>query len=1190
MRRRRILLLFAGFLSALFVATYLILRHTGASRAFVEGALARFIRSDFGLRDADVDPTSGVVRLHGIHIAHPRNEEQQLLAADRIELDVSTNPLGSHMGEVRAVRISRLDLQISLAEGEGWSWTDVVELPTAEGDEPPAELPALQIEDSRLSVRLAADGPSITFTEVELSVLPEAGSSSRRVITGTMHAEAGFDVTVSGSGDPTAPEFQLLVQVDDVDLRPELVQPYGATIERFLAESEFTGKASRLALWLQYPTDAGEPTVGARLRADIEGVDCRPTVMPYPVRNATGTITASSADGGSVRFELESKAVDRSIEARGELTALLDGSPLIDVRVLAKDVPIDDDLRSALFALRESRTVWQALEPQGGRASADLLLHNDEPGRPPKVSMDLDVDGASCSFEGFPTADGSPGVRFPYRIDNLHGLVQLRPGRVTIHDATGQRDGGQLALSGTIGGLGRPGLERVVSLDITGNDLEFSDELRDAVAAVLQGGGRTYDLFAPRGRCDTDVRVRKAAGTNAADVDVTLRPAACSVTYRGFPYELNAVNGIVKLDRRGLSFDLTGAHGEAKISVGGRYLLAGDEAGLQSDLWVRGEQVQLDADLLEPLSALGPDIAKVWQTLEPRGLVDCQVGLWRQTKSDTFEHDLRVDFDESSVRIPGFGLRLNKLSGPLFIHGSGPQHRLAINYLHGEVANGDDAEPSRVVMKGTAALGLGDGDDTWDLTTVVRGVPLDRSLAERLQSASLLDLATWDMLQPAGTVDLVNRTIRDSDDETAAQTTRVVLRGVRSQASFLPYEATNLHGEVIVRDGAGSFAEILGALGDTQIALSAGSFGLANGRSFFETTLSADDLTVDANFAKLLTGPMRETFLARNLDGSVRLEDLTMRYEFPGEDAGGSDDFELSFSGRLHTKALSMQLVAPIRDINGAWDISRGRVTPAGGEVRCSTRNVSFDAVGHRCSGFDADVLVSPTEVAFRELTLGLHGGRVEGSANDGEALVYDLERNVLRSRLSWRGIRLSDLLQAANQPSTTTRGTVAGSLELEHDVGRGAVATTASGRVKITNGRLGEVPMFTAIYSYLAPKNRPQFDGVSLDFDLRDRLVQIRNLVVSSPLVQVTGGGTVNFDGYLDVDLEFPDLFASAADWLILPRVLNVLTSQVVRFHVFGWLRAPQARPRWLFENQAQPQPIAPIPLPTRRRPTLDF
>ena len=73
MTKKRILLLYFGFVLTLLVGTWAILGKTGVSRTFVENLLAKVIRRDrFSLRDAAVDLGDAVEALgriaqHSLH-------------------------------------------------------------------------------------------------------------------------------------------------------------------------------------------------------------------------------------------------------------------------------------------------------------------------------------------------------------------------------------------------------------------------------------------------------------------------------------------------------------------------------------------------------------------------------------------------------------------------------------------------------------------------------------------------------------------------------------------------------------------------------------------------------------------------------------------------------------------------------------------------------------------------------------------------------------------------------------------------------------------------------------------------------------------------------------------------------------------------------------------------------------------
>src|SRR5690606_5931565 len=124
----------------------------------------------------------------------------------------------------------------------------------------------------------------------------------------------------------------------------------------------------------------------------------------------------------------------------------------------------------------------------------------------------------------------------------------------------------------------------------------------------------------------------------------------------------------------------------------------------------------------------------------------------------------------------------------------------------------------------------------------------------------------------------------------------------------------------------------------------------------------------------------------------------------------------------------------------------------------------------------------------------------------------------------------------------------------------------------------LGTVPIFTAIYRHLQPQRRPRFDGARMKVTVRDRRVAIEDLTVTSSLATVTGEGTITMGGYIDMRLDFPDLFGDDANVFVIPQVLKALTS-VVQFQIHGYLRSPRARPLWLWDSKPPREELGPIP-----------
>jgi hypothetical protein len=419
---------------------------------------------------------------------------------------------------------------------------------------------------------------------------------------------------------------------------------------------------------------------------------------------------------------------------------------------------------------------------------------------------------------------------------------------------------------------------------------------------------------------------------------------------------------------------------------------------------------------------------------------------------------------------------------------------------------------------------------------------------------------------------------------------RVHLRDVGSAARFLPGEATDLRGEIRVENGVVTLHGVQGRIDGAEVQLLQGDVRHHDGATHVDVRVRAETFRVDHKLANLLTGPMRAAYLERQVQGNVRLDALRLRLRFP--DDGGPLSVDLD--GQLLARGLRLVLAAEVRSLNGLCTIQGARIDEQGGFVAGTLANLSFTVFDQPVHSFQAAFHADPQRIEFRGVQMRLHGGRIEdgdaqeatgGQSDRMPALRYVLAApGTLQANLRWRGVSLREFLRAASPNPPPLAGSVSGTLHLLGLRGGDVVSMAADATVEIANGSLGEVPVFAPIFAILEPRKRPRFDQLRMTFALRDGTAQVRELMVGSPLMNVTGNGRVTLDGYVDLVLEFPDLFGTPGDIVILPSILRFLSSQVVRFHVYGWLRHLKARPRLLW--QSDPGRPRSQPLPAWSRP----
>ena len=176
--------MFLGFLVILTGVTYFTLHYTGASRGLVERALRPFLRT-FEFDDADVNLAKWRVILRRFKIPDPNRPKQDpLLRVERVDVDLEPNPLGA-AGTVRKVTLTKVDLNLSLVEGEALDLSQILKTAGVErvSDE---EFPAITLTDSVIRLRLRTDQDPIVFRELRAKLLPVQNEKDLMQLSGTM--------------------------------------------------------------------------------------------------------------------------------------------------------------------------------------------------------------------------------------------------------------------------------------------------------------------------------------------------------------------------------------------------------------------------------------------------------------------------------------------------------------------------------------------------------------------------------------------------------------------------------------------------------------------------------------------------------------------------------------------------------------------------------------------------------------------------------------------------------------------------------------------------------------------------------------------------------------------------------------------------------------------------------------------
>jgi len=328
-------------------------------------------------------------------------------------------------------------------------------------------------------------------------------------------------------------------------------------------------------------------------------VRCRPIAVryagfPYPLSDGQGTLRLH-ADAAWVDLRLIGGG--QPIRCRAEIVQ--PGPAFTGWIEIASEgaVPIDERLLDALPA--EAQRVVRAMRPRG---SVQFAARYERPQAGGALRRQMRVVLEDCSIQH---------ERFPYPIDQVHGLLVQEGADWYFRNLSGRNDSAQIVGEGSWIG---DGAQRRLTLQFTAHDVPLEDELAQALPAGVQ---RLWAALGPRGHLArlrvllrhtaplgpwwvevwADQQTREGEGGRT----IALEPTAIRYPLHPVTGHLHYRDG--QIDLR----ELRARHGRSTFVVDGtlRLLPAG---GYQLDLTrCAADRLELDRELVaalgEPLAA-----------------------------------------------------------------------------------------------------------------------------------------------------------------------------------------------------------------------------------------------------------------------------------------------------------------------------------------------------------------------------------------------------------------------------------------------------------------------------------------------------------------------------------------------------------------------------------------------------------
>lgn len=800
------------------------------------------------------------------------------------------------------------------------------------------------------------------------------------------------------------------------------------------------------------------------------------------------------------------------------------------------EVRIGEPLRALLaddaFALRQ----WSAFEPGGSaRLRAAWRLPRGAEVAAARVDVDLQLEGATTvAFRGWP---GGPlntlGDGFPLPLSNLRGDIVAhhdprsnRPLRVGIVDVHIDSRHGGLVVPLHASGDSRshakdaspfaPGRgDAEYDLRITAEGLPF-DEATEAALRGLSGSVQpdtTWEPYHPRGGAiDAKVHVARTVASTSTMVTADLSLAGLSARWDELPIPLDDVGGKLVfrsdgLGLRGLSFDL-GARTDAGNRVRVRGRLQTDDDGDPATAHETDEtqlvSAQSDALLLggEDLAVVAasvPEVKEALDELSPRGSAAFSWSRLRHGAAGRRETRVLVRPLADLVVAPrSFPLPVSDLAGAAAI--------LVPDDGKAEVRAGPLA--GRVQESGGLAVEAQLPSGAFR----VRAAGID--LADPLLWHSLR--TAWDAAAEAESVKFTGQADLDGS---------FTLGGGQASWQVQPRGASFSSGAFALKDLRGSLRldgralagrDLQAVLGQSRVSVQELSWELGG------------DAPLAARFAAEV--PLDREHLAAFVDGAT-LDALVDGLELRGSldvaegrvllRRGARPALELSGSAR--PRGVSLSLGLPIVVDDAALQVERLSFDEHGVKALVRATELRGKLADRALEDVRFLLTYVGDQLSIDEWDGRFEGGRLHGLGGDARrATVLGVALKPpypFQVALQLEQVEVAGLLRGFHPGRGGLKGRVDAQLSATGELER-LLGIRGRGSLALRESRLWAVPVFRELLGELGLDAGVVFDSMSANIEIAEGRVRMDGIRVRSPLLELAGGGTLDFDGGLDYEL----------------------------------------------------------------------
>jgi len=714
------------------------------------------------------------------------------------------------------------------------------------------------------------------------------------------------------------------------------------------------------------------------------------------------------------------------------------------------------------------RKFFRDFKPKG-TLSLDLLI-NKKPTPDAKLTLAGKIQPNRCSAEYY---------KFPYRLNDLTGTVQLANGGFKLIDMTGHSGGGKAVVNGTIS---EPSQFAEINLEIVSTRTPLDKKLYDTLSPRYQ---QLWNKFALAGAADTKVTLYQPYGMNQPwhkKIQASLVNA--SGCYEHFKFPLKNLSGSLVFENDRLDLhDIKGKNNDTDVTING-VVCNFEQPSPLIQLQLTAHKVDIAPPIVDQLP---PQSAKIIQECKLAGQLDLN-GTLNIEPNKPIDYDFLCNLKNSTLCYKDFPYPIKPFTAQTRV----TPRDITINHL--------SAVHGTQTIQGTGKIQLLGPQSQISLKINADNLVMDTLLYQALDSSQK---PIWDMIKPTGEINVQAILDRDStqkwnwkiDLDLQKSAIRYqslpALSDLTGHISFIPHQAilrnlkgkTSLNGlfetDGLVKNENGITNVNLTRLNIDQLPVTDGLIA-----QFADTKLVADlkpqpGGTIACNLKDIIIQINPDKKQSCDLAGRLAFQNVHL-------DTFDPNPTDAEYTGRLTWNTANADLI-----VEGEIDLK------------------SFMWNKRRIQNIYA-ALTKKT----RDPMLNI--AKLRGQLANGQ--ISGLGKMKIDSNQTTYGLQLTlDNLDAASvlnldPHQKSINGKLRGELYMHGTLGQKYVRM-GGGTLEVTGAEVLKIPLFAEIY-HSASNNSPNlasFHDITAQFILEQHKVNIQHVELVGPAISLIGQGNLN-------------------------------------------------------------------------------